>query len=1046
MRRPKPGEDDLEEMMKEFEAQKLIPSASVVNVKKREKDKGEVAGKKASIFSQKRLNKNENEIKKKFHIPEKECPQESESDVLTDIIEKNVTGDVNVTEPCLPHENAVSKHFPDVIKLVDINSFQDSKDNKKSLFAKQFQRMKADIQSNVSGEKVSHVNHSSFGNSSRILTGSGLGSSGNDVASLHEENLQTLRTMTEEEILEEKEKLVKAMDPTLLNFLKNRKKSSAVSVQPEVVPKPSAPAHAAVAKDEESDCVAGVTPGQYPGMERVETEKLEWQGELPAIKHGQLAGLGARFGFDGSLLSPDSEVPVTAGLHHHGQDQEHPGYTVEEMMILCRSINPRQRQLGLELVEAVLGRWWTGELDQCLEQNLVQEVVKAGLVQVIRMSLDSSEAGLVVAGLRTLVALLCCKEEERLLDWLVDIRQPVLAPLLHLGEDEERKEVADLTDHQLVMQDVLLGLVRMDLLARLHYVLTVMKLKESVMVTGVLGLLVRMARHSSDVAQLVSSQPLLSYLAEHHCDHPLYVKLIRLLCSWSPRLAGELVTRLGLEAELCRLIAGPGDSLYTTQLSVESHRLWAVLLSHGLVTSVWSSLYSIIMERLVKLYNTNQILHPSSVAAWLVLISGLMMESGVEVVGDLGEILENCLTKWLTQLCDYKDKVNPTFAQLVSVTCMTLSQYYSDRPDLGQKFADSVLERFLSSRQYKDCTARLTSSSPFLTSRMLTTRHPDCLPAVGVILHGGHPHPLLTPYSPDILLSGVLHLSHSLQVSVDESSVETVSTFLSLVSSAQLSLTSHWVSRLSSLLLHSLLSLYSAAGHLPSALSLATAFSISTLIQPRDKILLQSLFSRFLFNSSVFTKLPPPVAVTPLLTPSGRSPSAASIITARLSQLSSLQSLYTSLLTPEFSSTLQSNLLPLDWPYFPLISLYNSGQSRDQSLSLSSEDLVSVLSWISLLPSKFSPTARLVRLVTTLLCPGSEFLVPEISSLLHYLLLSILSSPDTLNLVQQVPGVTSNTDLYHQLVDQFISESYGDRVFSFFLVVPCTMDQPLAFR
>ena len=45
-----------------------------------------------------------------------------------------------------------------------------------------------------------------------------------------------------------------------------------------------------------------------------------------------------RFGFDGSLMAGDREVPVTAGLHHHGEEQERPGYTLEEMIILCRQV------------------------------------------------------------------------------------------------------------------------------------------------------------------------------------------------------------------------------------------------------------------------------------------------------------------------------------------------------------------------------------------------------------------------------------------------------------------------------------------------------------------------------------------------------------------------------------------------------------------------------------------------------------------------------------------------------------------------------------
>ena len=1039
--------------MKEFESQKFTPSASVVKVNKRSTEDEAVAGKKQkSIFSQKRLkSKKEEELNKRFQIPENKGAEDStELLVLTEIVEKNVSGPVGVTQPTPPDTSALSKHFPDVMKLVDISSNKDNK-NKKSLFAKQFQQMKKDIQTNVSKSGDSavtgtgrNINISSFGSSSRILTGAGLERS-EDIVSLHEDNLQTLKQMTEEQILEEKEKLLKSLDPSLLTFLNNRKKPP--TVEPaveeglrmdtdEVLPDRKE-------KEELPASVSGLV--KYPGMGRVEGEKLAWQGELPPLQPGQLAGLSARFGFDGSLLAADQEVPLSAGLHHHGEEQERPGYSLEEMMILCRSSNSRQRQVGLELVEAVLVRWWTGELDLCLEQNLVREVVGAGLVQVLRLSLDSSEKGLVVAGLRTLVALLCCREEERLLDWLVDIRQPSLTPELELGPGEERREVADLTDQQLVEQDVVLGLLRMDLLDRLHYVLTVLELKEKVMLTGVLGLLIRLARHSEAVCEAVSEHPVVLQLVRLQPRHPLTVKLTRLLCSHSPRLAAQLYTRLNLESGLCRLLAGEGGdseaSLFSTQASVEAHRLWAVLLSHGLATNIWSSLHSVMMERLVLLYNTDQLHHPSSVAAWLLLAAGFVMEADTEVARGLVEILENCLEKWLAQLGSQTEEVNPTFCQLVSVTCRTLTDHSTAR-------TEAALLRFLSSPHYLTCLARLTTTCLFLSSRRPSRRHPACLPGVGVILEGGHPHPVLTPQSPDILLAGVLGLASHLALQVEPSTAEPVRELLTQLCSRSPRLSTHLLSRVSSLLLHSLLSVYARSDLLPPSLSLTAALRLSTLLQWRDSRLLSGLFTHFLFNSSVLSQLPPPAVIPALDTPSGKPPPADGIIRSSLSSLSSLQTTFTRLLVPaQPPPAAQSGpVLPADWPFFPLLSLYNSSQSPGQSPPVSPEELQAVLAWLSLLPPNLSPTATLLRLMTACLCPGTVFLVPEISSLLHHNLGRLLSSQRALDLGEQVPGVTSNTDLYQQLVEQFISESYGDRVFSLFLVIPCTMNQPLAFR
>ena len=43
-------------------------------------------------------------------------------------------------------------------------------------------------------------------------------------------------------------------------------------------------------------------------------------------------------------------------------------------------------------------------------------------------------------------------------------------------------------------------------------------------------------------------------------------------------------------------------------------------------------------------------------------------------------------------------------------------------------------------------------------------------------------------------------------------------------------------------------------------------------------------------------------------------------------------------------------------------------------------------------------------------------------------------------------GVSSNPDFYSQLTDQFVSESYGDLLFSLFLALPLAMKQPTSFR
>lgn len=50
----------------------------------------------------------------------------------------------------------------------------------------------------------------------------------------------------------------------------------------------------------------------------------------------------APFGFSGELL-PYCEEQTTEGLHHHGDEPERPGYTLQELMQLSRSSMLQQR-------------------------------------------------------------------------------------------------------------------------------------------------------------------------------------------------------------------------------------------------------------------------------------------------------------------------------------------------------------------------------------------------------------------------------------------------------------------------------------------------------------------------------------------------------------------------------------------------------------------------------------------------------------------------------------------------------------------------------
>ncbi|PVH88049.1 hypothetical protein DL98DRAFT_225706 [Cadophora sp. DSE1049] len=129
--------------------------------------------------------------------------------------------------------------------------------------------------------------------------------------------------------------------------------------------------------------------------------KLAWMAPIPT--HGSTAdqespyypsshGLSAsalRFDFRGGLLPPRiaRAVPVTKGLHHHGEAPEAAGYTVPELARLARSAFPAQRCMAFQTLGRLLYRLGRGEwggpdseittgLWQCVEGGKVMDTLE----------------------------------------------------------------------------------------------------------------------------------------------------------------------------------------------------------------------------------------------------------------------------------------------------------------------------------------------------------------------------------------------------------------------------------------------------------------------------------------------------------------------------------------------------------------------------------------------------------------------------------------------------------------------------------------------
>jgi hypothetical protein len=100
-------------------------------------------------------------------------------------------------------------------------------------------------------------------------------------------------------------------------------------------------------------------------------EKLEWMQPDPSPSPYSPAATALspdqiRFSFRGELIPPSvaATIPVTAGLHHHGDAPDSAGYTIPELAHLARSTYPAQRCIAFQTLGRILYRLGQGEFGQ----------------------------------------------------------------------------------------------------------------------------------------------------------------------------------------------------------------------------------------------------------------------------------------------------------------------------------------------------------------------------------------------------------------------------------------------------------------------------------------------------------------------------------------------------------------------------------------------------------------------------------------------------------------------------------------------------------
>ncbi|KAH8547794.1 hypothetical protein BGW37DRAFT_461962 [Umbelopsis sp. PMI_123] len=239
---------------------------------------------------------------------------------------------------------------------------------------------------------------------------------------IHEENLNTINAMSEEEIAAARAQLMASMDPTLIEKLMKRKPMSErkddMPAASQHVKKVQFSNTIDTATDElEEDHPIALKKKYFQNVES-EPEKLAWMGigdqqdQLTDIPTFSNEAAKLRFDFAGNIIT-DISVPVHKGLHHHGQNPNEAGYTIPELFHLMRSQVSSQRVIVLNTTSRIIQKSKNQDYGRPTSGNIWSFIISDMKgVTYLRAALDDKYTGAVAAAINAVASLICDDDND----------------------------------------------------------------------------------------------------------------------------------------------------------------------------------------------------------------------------------------------------------------------------------------------------------------------------------------------------------------------------------------------------------------------------------------------------------------------------------------------------------------------------------------------------------------------------------------------------------------------------------------------------------
>eukprot|EP00002_Diphylleia_rotans_P021455 TRINITY_DN4174_c0_g1_i6.p1 TRINITY_DN4174_c0_g1~~TRINITY_DN4174_c0_g1_i6.p1 ORF type:complete len:1271 (+),score=302.99 TRINITY_DN4174_c0_g1_i6:73-3885(+) len=411
---------------------------------------------------------------------------------------------------------------------------------------------------------------------------------------IHQENLVKLQSMSKQDIEEAQEDIKSAIQPKLLEFLKKRsvqkssketlketpqtreieKELDTLKLDIQERPKSEVDFRDAQSTIGKLDPRSNVAEGIYIPASEVEKAKLEWI--MPAeptkvdLKAKQQPS-NYRFGFQGEVIAPDTDIDTSRGLHHHGEEPDLAGYTIAELFHLSRSKMPNQRTVSIQILGYIMFKAKSGEYENDVWSTL--EHYNIGLL--MRCAIDDPNTTALMTALQALHSMIVSNYAEETLE-----KQELLfrgmqnLPLLPTDslQTKDGPKFAEMSDSEVMKVDLIAGLVRTNLIDRIKYLMKTVKFMG---VDILLDILCQCARHSlTTCVEITEDQGFTEFIKRSFIcvtekpkkGHETYnsvnskaIKLVRLLCQAGRGIARELCD-VDLLSGIGSILSGNNDA------------------------------------------------------------------------------------------------------------------------------------------------------------------------------------------------------------------------------------------------------------------------------------------------------------------------------------------------------------------------------------------------------------------------------------------------------------------------------------------------------